>query len=110
MELQMCQRYYEVGTSMFNSSAPGATSVYVSNQANFKITKRAVPGLTVQDLAGNANKYSNYSAGTDVVTNNVNGAGVAALDVQTARIRLVWQPSGADYLNGFVTWTASAEL
>jgi hypothetical protein len=110
-ELSLCQRYYELGTAMLNTSAPGATSIYVSNQANFKVTKRAIPGaLTVQDLAGNAGKYSTYTPGSDVVTNNVNTAIILTLDVQTARIRITWQPGSADYLNAFVTWTASSEL
>ena len=110
MELALCQRYYEIGSAMANMSTTTATSIYVTNLANFKVTKRANPGVTVQDYAGTVGRYSAFSASIDTVTHNINAVVAFTIDQNQTRIRFLYQPAGATYDNFYCSWKADAEL
>ena len=111
VELSMCQRYYERGSTTVFATSESATSIYLAGTANFKVSKRASPGgLTTTDAAGNAGKYSDFNAGTDAMTNNINSVLLLGIDSNTARLRYLYQPGSASKNNLFCFWAADAEL
>ena len=90
-ELQMCQRYYEIGTAYGESSYAVLNSA-TGNGYTFKVTKRAAPTTTYPTFGG-----SNSRAGAD-----------RAVYVDAVARYFLSNSTAPAY--AIETWTASAEL
>jgi hypothetical protein len=118
-ELARCQRYYEksyapntslgtatVDNARYSSGNVGAsTTTFLSDGLSYKVTKRAIPALTVYDSAGNSGKVNREALGS---TSNTNASVVvAAIGTSNA---LVYSGTGASANSIAYHWAADAEL
>lgn len=89
LELLLCQRYYEQGTATLQTAAAGNMTVPVP----FKVTKRAVPTMTVVGIV------------SDV---SVTGAQYLNIAPDSVSLQII-STAGGGYRDGW-QWAASAEL
>ena len=117
-ELAACQRYYEIsydgatpaasGTTGFVGSPSMATNtgsnIYRALQIGYKVTKRAVPTVTIYDGAGTSGKITTYSSADLSQTAGVTGT---ADNIGQQNYRVYWLST-----NGGAGWhhAVSAEL
>lgn len=110
-----CQRFFE--KSYVASTFPGAVTIigadtqYVSGPAGFvaggincrfKVTKRAVPTVTVYSTTGAINKVRDQANGVDITPSIAN--------LGDSGFQVYWLQTSASVVNALVQWTASAEL
>jgi hypothetical protein len=118
-ELARCQRYYEksyapntslgtatVDNARYSSGNVGAsTTTFLSDGLSYKVTKRAIPALTVYDSAGNSGKVNREAFGS---TSNTN-ASVVVTAIGTSNA-LVYSDTGVSANSIAYHWAADAEL
>lgn len=92
MELEMCQRYYEIGAASCLGSAPTA-GAQIYTRITYKVTKRATPTFGVGSVAANTN-----TASTTQYDGNTDSTGYYAVSSATGLVEYRF------------AWTASSEL
>ncbi len=118
-ELQLCQRYYEksynigtapgaatfLGSKYGSSSVAASTTSYLSDGCPLKVTKRAIPTITVYDSNGTSGKVNREAFG--VSSNSNSNAFTSQIGESTF---LVFSDTGVSSQSIAYQWTASAEL
>ena len=120
-ELSLCQRYYEksydidtvpgsatgIGVRYSSgASGSGATTSYIVDSVNFKVSKRATNNTTVfYDAAGNSNKCVRELIGSTTTPNSV----VTLVGSSQTGISM-WSSTGVAATSVSYHWTSSSEL
>lgn len=105
-ELQLCQRYYEMGSHQLFLATGG--TAYTGCPVFYKVTKRAAATIMPTDSALTVNKISIYTAGNGIISNNIAWFDSSdSNDRSSFRIAYI---AGSTCYGYYFTWTASAEL
>jgi len=108
-ELARCQRYYEDSGGGNQYSFSGSTTGFGGNtyfdSADFKVTKRAVPTITITDTSGNSGRMTVFQGATGYDNQEV--------FVETTRVNAFAPRTGGGRTDaglGRAIWSADAEL
>ena len=108
-ELRLCQRYYEDSGGGNQYSFSGNTSGFGGNtyfdSADFKVTKRAVPTITITDTSGNSGRMTVFQGATGYDNQQV--------FFETTRVNAFSPRTGGGRTDaglGRAIWEADAEL
>jgi len=109
-ELQLCQRYYEIGHKVESTFATGGGEVGVSpptheNWFNYKVTKRATAAVTIS-LNEDPPTSSGIRPGFAIPTNRIDGFSLRFASNVSQDVSIITGPAAG----GFAPWTADAEL
>lgn len=72
IELALCQRYYEIMTSVFQATIPTTSTLY--SQSYWKVTKRVTPTIIISQISGTS--YPPFSPAGDNMVYQSNTAAV----------------------------------